>query len=527
MSPRLHVAAYFVLLLSAHTPAGELTRGDVVFKCDFKTPDALKGWSLSDGKKVSLATGRENAQVLSIQQPETGSVNARLPLNVEQLRGARLKFQAMVKAENVAKPPQAWNGVKFMLHVTAPGGPQWIQQNSIHGTFEWKSVGFSCRIPQDATQAELVLGIENTSGQAWFDEIKVTVMQPARTHRVGTAGTEAGATIYKGHNLARLRGAMINPKASEADLRTFGSEWKANVIRWQLCWNGFPRSPADNGDLPAYDTWLEGQLQHVDKLLPVCKEAGLLVVIDLHTPPGGRDDANDCRLFQEKRFQDKFIEVWEKMAKRYRGNEIVWGYDLLNEPCEGNIAEGLMDWQALVTRAAQIVRREDPDHAIIVEPAPWGGPEAIENLEPIPVEKVVYSVHMYLPHQFTHQGVHGNPVGISYPGKIGNKEWDKAQLRVTLDPVRRFQREHNVHVYLGEFSAIRWAPGDSARDYLRDCIDLFEEYGWDWSYHAFREWDGWSVEHGSDPKDHKPSAAPTDRQKLLQSWFAKNEKPWK
>ena len=36
------------------------------------------------------------------------------------------------------------------------------------------------------------------------------------------------------------------------------------------------------------------------------------------------------------------------------------------------------------------------------------------------------------------------------------------------------------------------------------------------------EWDGWSVEHGPDPKDHARSKAATKRQELLQSWFAKN-----
>ena len=58
-------------------------------------------------------------------------------------------------------------------------------------------------------------------------------------------------------------------------------------------------------------------------------------------------------------------------------------------------------------------------------------------------------------------------------------------------------------------------------------IDLFEEQGWDWAYHAFREWDGWSVEHGPDPKDHTPSRAPTDREKLLRSWYGKNRRPGK
>lgn len=82
-----------------------------------------------------------------------------------------------------------------------------------------------------------------------------------------------------------------------------------------------------------------------------------------------------------------------------------------------------------------------------------------------------------------------------------------------------------MHIYIGEFSAIRWAPEGSAVRYLSDAIDLFEAHGWDWSYHAFREWSGWSVEHGADRNDTRPAAQPTDRQRLLQGWFARNAKP--
>ncbi len=69
------------------------------------------------------------------------------------------------------------------------------------------------------------------------------------------------------------------------------------------------------------------------------------------------------------------------------------------------------------------------------------------------------------------------------------------------------------------------APGSSARDYLRDCIEIFEENGWDWAYHAFREWDGWSVEHGPDKQNRAKAAAPTDRERLLREWFGKNQRP--
>lgn len=80
-------------------------------------------------------------------------------------------------------------------------------------------------------------------------------------------------------------------------------------------------------------------------------------------------------------------------------------------------------------------------------------------------------------------------------------------------------------IYIGEFSAIRWAPDDSACRYLRDAIEIFESHGWDWSYHAFREWQGWSVEHGEDRANAGPAAAPSSRERLLREWYGRNRKP--
>lgn len=54
--------------------------------------------------------------------------------------------------------------------------------------------------------------------------------------------------------------------------------------------------------------------------------------------------------------------------------------------------------------------------------------------------------------------------------------------------------------------------------YLADVIDLFEEYGWDWSYHAFREWAGWSVEHTwTDPKGTPVPSADNPRLRALKA----------
>lgn len=125
---------------------------------------------------------------------------------------------------------------------------------------------------------------------------------------------------------------------------------------------------------------------------------------------------------------------------------------------------------------------------------------------------------------FTHQGVGDRPIAYTYPGEVSGKHWDKAELLKSLQPVIDFQKKYNVHIYVGEFSAIRWAPDNSAYRYLKDCVDIFEELDWDWTYHAFREWSGWSLEYTTDPKNGNPSETRTDREQLFRDWFAKNRK---
>jgi len=151
--------------------------------------------------------------------------------------------------------------------------------------------------------------------------------------------------------------------------------------------------------------------------------------------------------------------------------------------------------------------------------------EGMEWLEPLDVPGVVYSPHFYTPGEFTHQGVFSPSGPVSYPGLIAGHQWDKAALRAAMKPAIDWQHDYGKPIYFGEFSAIRWAPGDSGLHWLTDVTDLFEEFGWDWTYHAWREWDGWSVEHGPDRANQQRLTELTPRGRLLRSWYAKNEKP--
>ena len=51
-------------------------------------------------------------------------------------------------------------------------------------------------------------------------------------------------------------------------------------------------------------------------------------------------------------------------------------------------------------------------------------------------------------------------------------------------------------------------------------LSIFREYGWDWTYHAFREWTGWSVEHETaSPKSRLVHVADTPRRRVLLDGF--------
>ena len=496
--------------------------GDVVFETNFDTPAERQAWPRADFAKWVTGYGGTTSLCVTVPRGQSdGSHMIRLPLDLTRYRGCRLLFECMAKADNVSKPPAPYLGVKFMLHYRSEAaGPFWLNENDVFGTFDWRKLRFSDRIAPDASDGEIDLGLQGSSGTVWFNAVKITVLRTPVARPMPPANPPPA---FRGHDLPRLRGVMSPNVFRDDDLRVLGTEWKANVIRWQLTRNW--GLPGTDRDLAEYDRWLAGRLDELDKALDACSRYGIKAVVDMHSPPGGRYPNNDLAIFNEPRYQDHWVAVWEKIARRYKGNPAIWGYDLINEPIQSAPPpEGVADYLGAQARAAKAIRAIDPDMPIFIEAADWDSAAGYNELEPVGVPNVIYQVHMYVPTEFTHQGVFEKSLSpVAYPGKIGGMMWDKRQLRKVLQPVRDFQLAYNVHIYVGEFSAIRWAPG--AGNYLRDCIELFEEYGWDWTYHAYREWDGWSVEHGSDPQDHRPTREPTDRKKILLDWFGRNVQP--
>lgn len=446
----------------------------------------------------------------------SGSVAKWYVLPVESMRGAYVSVTANIKAQDVSAKPQPWNGIKLMVKVETPAGTDWPQPHLPTGTFDWQRFSNRVFIPADATAATLTLGLEKVSGVASFDQVEVSLSRVLRP----APAAPPDQPIFRGHDLPRLRGAMVSPRMTEADLAIFANEWGGNVIRWQ-----FIRSNREVQSA-TYDQWFEDMLVKTDQALDWAKRLGVKVVLDLHSPPGGEPSqggyvAATGGIFSKPQAQQDFIEVWRKMARRYKGNSVIWGFDLLNEPVDDQTAPGCQDWQTLALTAGQAIREIDPDRTLIVEPPRWGGASGFEGFNPIPLPRVVYSFHMYEPGRFTHQRVFDKTQKlVAYPGAIDGQTWNREKLIAAMRPAIEFARKYRVHLYVGEFSAIRWAPG--AETYLADLTSIFEEQGWDWTYHAFREWSGWSLEHGPDEHNDKPVAEKTPRFKVIERWLKQN-----
>jgi hypothetical protein len=328
--------------------------------------------------------------------------------------------------------------------------------------------------------------------------------------------------------------------------------WKNGALRGA---NGFPRHTADdlstlrswNANLIAFgvESILEFDepfgLRHeaLDRIESAVRRAGesdLFATINYRSAPGRADFNTDLRQFQDFEYHDAFARMWRETARRFKGNGIVVGYDLMCEPHPEDLFDGRgltreqiaeemkgtpADWNALAKRASDAIREEDPDTPIVVNSSGWGYPQPFTYLELTGDARTAYAVHYYSPRHYTHQRP-DKP--IAYPGRVPahvepEQEWGAEVIVETLSPARDFQITHKVPIFAGEFGCARYAPG--VLDFFRDQIDAYEDWGWSWAYWDLRGWDVMDIEKTGDPSD-KNRHPDTPLLRLFKSYFARN-----
>ena len=430
---------------------------------------------------------------------KTGGI-AMAEIDLSTWDGKPVGASIVARGAGIAKPLHWYTGLKFQFEYVDAVTGEWSYPNTQGrlGDFPKQTIRVSDLVSgAKRSKARLMLGLQETSGKVAFDLSTLRIGEPVPLWPI-TNQTLKCTYSESVSNARILRGVMSPshtppPDMTQDDFDTLQS-WGATLIRYQMGRNWYAMKVTP--DLGEYDRWIDTKLDHFDSfVLPEAVKRGMKVVLDMHEAPGMKNSFNEWNMLHDPAVARHFVETWRRIARRFKGRKGIYSYDLVNEPMHVPI----------------IVECNGQD-------SPW----AFGCFSPFDMTNIIYQVHMYLPLAYTHQGVMWKQGDTyrAYPDE--SKGWNKEYLRAGLRPVREFQLKHGAKIYCGEFSAVAWAPG--AGEYLRDCIDIFEEYGWDWCYHAFREWGGWSVEReGPNVNSLVPSADNPRKQALLDG-FSRGKK---
>lgn len=182
---------------------------------------------------------------------------------------------------------------------------------------------------------------------------------------------------------------------TEADVRRiaelgFNSVRPALNSRLFLSEGGIPRGTEEG-------------FQLLDNLVAWSRTHGVYVIIDMHGAPGGQtgqnidDSANDQpELFMETKYQDQLVALWTAIARRYKNEPTVAGYDLLNEPLPertGAAKAHSHQVEPLYQRITQAIREVDSKHMIILEGVDWSNDWSVFSKPFDP--NLVYQFHYY------------------------------------------------------------------------------------------------------------------------------------
>ena len=473
--------------------------------------------------KLPRAHARLEGTTLVVDIPKGArpdSASALVDIDLSPIAGHCLEMRIRARGRGVGRPSVGYKGLKFMLCLededgtrTWPGCP--------HRTGDWADelVTVCDLAGHRLRRATLQLGLQECEGRVEFDLSSFRLFDAGIPFPLVNRDWKVKYPPAVGAR-GRLRGVMLpgDLKAIKEDDFATLEKWGATLVRYQIPkgWNSLD-AWLDNAD---YDAYIDEALDILEtRVLPWAEKHGQLVCIDLHATPGARCRAKENRMFYEKAYADHFVETWRRIARRFRGDRRLYGYDLVNEPQQ--LGPAPQSYLHVQLAAARAIREIDPVTPIIVAANGFGSPSGFRTMSPLRMDNVIYQSHSYQPMGFTHQGTHGGPKDNlkEYPNP--KEGWDRETIRRSLQPVRDFQLRHNAKIYIGEFSAITWAKG--ADRYIRDSIEIFEEYGWDWCYHAFREWPGWSVEHewsrGKNGRDVFTEVPDTSRKRALLEGF--------
>jgi len=223
--------------------------------------------------------------------------------------------------------------------------------------------------------------------------------------------------------------------------------------------------------------------RYLEKAVEFSKKYQLWVILDLHAAPGSQnedwhsDSLGQALLWKEKRFQVQFIKTWQFLAQRFKNENTIAGYDILNE----GVCRNKKVMLGLYKQVVKAIREIDRNHIIFLEGNKWA--QDIEFMGKPWDENMAYSIHFYMPLEFTFSFVRN----LRYPGKIGDGYWSKTTLKRALEKYYQLKKKWQMPIYVGEFGQnSRCVYCHKEFNWLLDTLALFEQFGFHWTYWTWK-----------------------------------------
>lgn len=248
--------------------------------------------------------------------------------------------------------------------------------------------------------------------------------------------------------------------------------------------------------------YIEEGFTYIDKSLEWCGENGLNMILDLHKTAGYSFDEFETStgFFESDQLQDRFVSLWEEMAKRYGKYDDRLSFELLNEIVDPDYAD---IWNSIANRAIKVIRQHAPTIKILVGGVRNNSVSSVKLLDLPYDENIVYTFHFYEPLIFTHQSAYwiktmDTDFHTVYPNEyaryisesekhlyndngdifnnITSEKIDKDFFRKAFLEAIQIAKERDVALYCGEYGVIDRADLKSTLAWYSDINQVFEEF---------------------------------------------------
>ena len=239
------------------------------------------------------------------------------------------------------------------------------------------------------------------------------------------------------------------------------ASWGYNSIRVPLHYNLFTL-PIEDEPVAGENTWLSKGFEMVDSLLAQCEDNDLYLILDMHAAPGGQGknaeisdyDPSKPALWESDANKDKFVQLWKKLAERYKDKTHIGGYDLLNETNWWDKFDNNQPLVDLFKRTIDTIRTIDNNHIIILEGNSWAN-------------------------DFTgFDGVSEYDSNIAF----GPHKYWTSNNQGAADWLNGLKNTFGVPVWLGE-------TGENSNAWLTDMVELMEDNNIGWATWAYKQMD--------------------------------------